>query len=471
MQDILTRNPSDLQEDGLKPGMGRLSRYASPVSMPIDATEVEATQAGLTPAQLSEADQVGRRLVEDFRPLFDTLPPQAKSGLGLARYLEIDRGTATRFIGVYAKQITGVEVFPHFPGLKGLTQIVDALAGKGVPKSSLAAARSALARFDRLISDLGITQTKLTERIAATRSGPEDHERILLSRRRGLYKAASESLGQWCDTILHVHVCRPTPGTGAAGAAGGGGGDALMDRAFLQGTLGYKARPDAPPCVFKAINLHNKSDGPRLADPKREPTYMAVPPSATQDGPDVAVMREFSSDPLPKLSPRISGDSGLVIIDAEEASKRRGLDLVLAQQVIGGWPMPAFDETPVEHMHGVRVDSPARRLVFDVYLHRTMARHFVPRTAIFRMTPGVVTGTSAAWHDQLPYPPPLEVLGEPTAQRSRFHARQPEMVAAFFDRLQWPIDEFVGYRIEVEYPHYAALYRVIFRAGMIASEA
>jgi hypothetical protein len=421
----------------------------------------KAAATPLTPDQVAEATQVGQRLVEEFRPLFDRLPQHAHSGLGLARYLGIDRGTSTRFVGVFAKPMDGLGVLEQFPGVRGLRQILEAMSKKNGARGTLAAATAAVDRFERLIHDLGGSQTKLAERIAALRSStlpdsPEAHERALLERRRQLFEASSAALGSRMDLWTVCQVYRPTPGSATQ-----------MDQAMLRGTFGYRARRDAPAYALRSFG---RNDGP-VPDSKESPpgerAYQALEGTEVEGVPQATVFREFSSDPPPLVTNRGQGREAVALIDAERSSEERGLDLAVAHVLLGNWRVPMLD-TPPTHDVSVYVGTPCARMVFDVFLHRSMARQCVPSMNLYRTTPAIFSDPSAHWYDKLPYPPALQIyLPDPRSLASRLHGRHPELLGAFFARLGWPMEEFVGYRVEVEYPYWCGFYSMMFdyRAG------
>ncbi len=411
----------------------------------------------MNPAEQTQATQVGQRLAADFRPLYEALPPSARSGLGLARYLGIDRGTSTRFVGVFAKPIDPMDVLRQFPGPRGLRQLLDAMRERDFPRAALVAAGSTVERFERLLQDFGGSQTKLVERITATRASniaddPEAYERLLMERRRGLYESAAEAHGQQADLLVYAHAFQPTAGQ-----------TELMDHAILRTAFGYRARPDSPPY---AIRSYGRNDGPGTL-PTGNPGDLAYhgideEPAEVDGVPGVTIFREFTSDPVPLVSPRGIGRQGVLLVDAEQANNAKGIDLAIGQHMLGNWRLPIYD-TPPRHDVSIFLAIPCRRLVFETYLHRSMARQCVPTMTLYRTTPGVFADPLSRWYDQLPYPPTLQILScTQTIPSSRYYPRQPELVSKFFQQLRWPLSEFVGYRVEVEYPYWTGFYCMMF---------
>ncbi len=437
-------------------GSVRYSGEVKPFSDQIRSRAEVSPLPLLTPDQVAEATQVGQRLLAEFRPLFEKLPQGARSGLGLARHLGVDRGTSTRFVGAFAKPVDGLGVLEQFPGVRGLRQILEALAKKHASRASLAAATAAVDRFERLIHELGGSQTKMMERLAVLRTSaladnPETHERALLDRRRLLFEASSGALGSRMDLWTVCQVYRPTPGS-----------TTQMDQAMLRGTFGYRARRDAPAYALRSFG---RNDGPVSAPQDGLPgerAYQALEGTEVEGVPQATVFREFSSDPPPIVTNRGKGREAVALIDAERSSEERGLDLAVAHVLLGNWRLPQLD-TPPTHDVSVYVGTPCARMVFDVFLHRSMAQRCVPSMNLYRTTPAIFSDPSAHWYDKLPYPPALQIyLPEERSLGTRLHRRHSELLRAFFARLGWSMEEFVGYRIEVEYPYWCGFYSMMF---------
>lgn len=415
---------------------------------------------------LAEAVSVGNRLAAEFRSLFVKLPPTARSGLGLARLLSIDRGTATRLVAICAHEVEGVEVLLRAPGVRGLRQVLSAMQTNGSSRTSLATASAAVDRFERLVQEFGGSRSKLIERLTAARArsvehDPAAHERLMLEHRKRLFEASAGTIGQRMDLWLICHVFRPTPGS-----------PDLMDHAMLRGAFGYRARRDAPAYAMRSFgrndgNAQVSGDGPKPGDR----AYHAL-----TTGPDGAIderslFRDFSTDPHPLVTSRGDGREALVVVDPERCREDQGVDFVVAQASMGNWRHPRLDDPP-RHDVSTHIGVPCRRVVFDVFLHRSMARQSLASPRLYRTTPGVFHDLDAHWPDRLPYPPPLQLMAEQSPVGSKFYPRHAALLSAFFERMVWPPSDFVGYRLEVEYPLWSGLYCVMFDyAGTPADDA
>ena len=329
------------------------------------------------------------------------------------------------------------------------------MAKRGLAKANIAAATSAVDRVERLLHELGGSQTRLASRIAATRehadsASPHRQEQLLRDRRAALFHASAEILGQSMDTWLVAHIFRPSPNK-----------DGLMDQGMLRGVFGYRARRDAPAFALRSFGKNDASVALQGQAPGAKP-YQPLDARATGEVPEDTVFREFSTDPLPLVTARGTGKDTLVVVDSEHVSETRGVDFVLGHALLDAWGLPALDNPPT-HEVSTFISVPCARLVFDTFLHRSMARQCVPRPRLYRTTPGVFNDRSQHWHDMLPYAPTLQLLGaEPRIAGSPFYPRHAELLAAYFERVGWNMADFVGYRIELEYPLWSGYYTNVF---------
>lgn len=407
---------------------------------------------GLTSDELVTATNVARRLRAELLILFNALPTSARTGVGLARHLGIDRGTGTRFANVCRKPIAELEVLRQLPGIKGLEQVLDAMAARSYDRAAIDAARVAVAQFESFIQDHGGSQTRLSEKIAAVEAGldSEDEdaaERRRIEHRRTLFEGAVATLGQRALLRTNIMVFRPTPGS-----------DRKMDQAMLRGIFGYQARPDAPPYVLRTFGRNDDVAGELIG----QVAYTTLDGKEARGLTGGTVLEEFTSKPVPLVTARGGGRESLLTIDPDRSASGTPQDIVIAHEMIGEWLQPIHD-TPPTHEVSSFLRSPSAALILDVFLHRSMAARCLPALKVYQSSPGLFEALSDHWYDQLPHPPRLQLLGaDPQNLPSRLHPRHAEITRTFFDRLDWNLADFVGYRCEVEYPLWSGFYCIIF---------
>ena len=109
------------------------------------------------------------------------------------------------------------------------------------------------------------------------------------------------------------------------------------------------------------------------------------------------------------------------------------------------------------------ITFPARRLIFDVYLHREIARRCIPSIEAHLWNSSAGQQGLWRWSTRFPRGPRLLLLGtglgNAEAERIPGHAA---LTAHVFERAGWDPTEFVGYRCDVEYPIWRAGYCMLF---------
>jgi hypothetical protein len=102
------------------------------------------------------------------------------------------------------------------------------------------------------------------------------------------------------------------------------------------------------------------------------------------------------------------------------------------------------------------IGPPARRLVFDVYLHRALPPPVAVTAHVLR--PGMQGSLGDArpqsrWFDRLPVEHDLTLLGgHPGDRPSEGYPRLRELTRRLLESMNWSDEPFTGYRLEVPYP-------------------
>ncbi len=408
----------------------------------------------MTHAELESVSVVSRRIKVELKRLFDQLPGHARTGTGLARYLSLDRGTCTRFVNVCRKPLTELEVLKQLPGVKGLEQVFDALESSGLSASDIDLARVASDQYERLIQEFGGSQTKLSERIDETArvARLSDRDAVAqetIERRRALFEAAAGAIGHRVRARIATQIFRPTPGQ-----------PGRMDQCMVRGTFGLQSRPGAMPYGLQTFGTNTQAPTVDEKDPDGEHAFTSPEGKAALGLSGDTVLREFSSDPVPLVTMSGGGKFSVTSVDPEKADG--SCDIVMAHALLGHWGLPQYDDPP-EHEISAAIKHPAERLLFDVFLHRSMASVSIPSVKVFLTSPGLFNNLSAHWYDQLPDTPPLELLNSDAANLpTHVYDRYPELIQTVFDRLEWQMSDFVGFRFEVQYPYWSGYYSMVF---------
>ncbi|MCW5754750.1 MAG: hypothetical protein KIT24_08615 [Phycisphaeraceae bacterium] len=256
--------------------------------------------------------------------------------------------------------------------------------------------------------------------------------------RRRLFADAVDLMGKQMDLLLSISVVRPLPDDATR-----------IERGGVTGFIGQQTRPGATPIAATIAHSSDSGEGGST----RYAGLRGPNPGALLEG--------FSTMPLPTVMSR-GPQGGLVhIIDPAATQGENSVDVVLGHRMA---PVshPATHDTPVLNLV-TRIRTPTRRLLFDVYLHRSLALSSVPLLAAYMSLPSPGVDTTPRWHERLPVSVDLRVLGPGMdASDSDAWPRHRELTQHLFQSLEWPFDAFIGYRCDVTFPVSSATYMMTF---------
>lgn len=405
---------------------------------------------GLTPEELARLREVARRLHAELSSLLNTFPPTARSPSAMARELGIDRSTCQRIITALTTHTVDADFLIRLPGTRGLQLFIEAVAARGLPAGERDASVTAVDLADRAVRDIAGSQSALARRLQMATTEP---------RKRAMPPASNDALamevlagagehltGRWSEAVLLTQFYRPVPGD-----------ERSVERATVNGYVGHRMRPDAIPLII----THRAMS---WADPQGRADFSDLSGSTRGTLTD-AVLSDFSTQPLPIVTARGPRGGMVHTIDPISAGHDSPVDVLIARKGPKPSLHPAHDSPPIEEVwYSIRF--PARRMLFDVYLHRSMARQCIAGLELHATPPDIAGPQAERWLTRLPRPPRLQMLGDDIrAAGSPCYTRYVELLLHMFHRLDWPADEFVGYRCEVEYPMWNGLYIMSFDFG------
>jgi hypothetical protein len=343
-----------------------------------------------------------------------------------------------------------VQSLVTLPGVEGLRRFVSALAARETGtrwNAKFASVRAAIDRFETFLDEIGGSQRRLRERLDAGRV--ESHAELPeldlpaddLKVRANLFMAGATITGRSAAASVMMCVLRIDPNN-----------PQQTQSARAHGIIGLSCRPHAVP-------LETGHTPMRIAQhPASGPETFSHEP-LSGDAPDL-LLTKFCSEPLPRITSQQSGARTVNVIDYPEHSGQS--DLVTAYRNAGAERHPATLRPAIGELWFLQHVA-SRRLVFDAYLHRDLARQCIPSLGLHLWTPDVSQHASARWSTRFPGGPRLEFL-EPGLRNigTPAYSRLPELATEMFDKLEWNRDEFIGYRCEVEYPVWRAGYCMSF---------
>jgi hypothetical protein len=147
-------------------------------------------------------------------------------------------------------------------------------------------------------------------------------------------------------------------------------------------------------------------------------------------------------------------------IDERPGSSERPVDLMLATRTLV--PHPALHAPRLEEVWAL-VNFPCRHLLFDVYLHPSLARTCLASLDTHLWGPDFGQHVGDRWQTRLADSPPLKLLGTGLRRQTPpGFARMPELTEQLFARAGLDPTEYVGYRCDVPYPMWRGGYCVSF---------
>ncbi len=437
--------------------MSRILPNASIKSIPYKALDVDPP---LTSAELGRLREVARRLHAELDSLVDALPGHARSASAMARELGIDRSTCQRLISALTAGDAEPEFLVRLPGTRGLQLFIEAVASNqntSLPAGERDAASTAVDLADRAVRDIAGSQSALARRLQVGEgelsgargrsiSPPPQASNDALAM-EVLAGAGEHLTGRWSDAITLTQFYRPVPGDPKA-----------VERATLNGYIGHRTKPDAMPLIVTHRALS-------FADPHPRSRVDFSDLSGSSRGTLTdAVLSEFSTQPLPIVTAR--GPKGGMVHTIDPSSSDHDVpppvDVFLARKSPKPGLHPVYDTPAVEEVwYSIRF--PARRMVFDVFLHRSMARQCIASLELHATPPDIAGPQAERWLSRLPRPPRIQMLGDDLrAAETACYTRYVDLLTHMFHRLDWPAEEFVGYRCEVDFPMWNGVYIMSF---------
>ncbi len=395
-------------------------------------------------SELERARRIGERLRAEVASIVRHVPLQHRSVTSMSRWLEVSRPICHRTVACSLVAGDGLNALSEAPGVRGLTAFVLAAEAKGLPEDTIHGAKVAIEEYASLLDRMG-SRTKLLrfiEQSPQPTPAPLDHSHD--DPRRLAFEGLRAVTGREYDCQAAVYLYAPSAS-----------GPDQIDCLTALGLIGVHCESDAMPiCPVSRFGLD-------LPEGKDSWTLPAMRAPGGEAGPSVGLVERFSSKPAPRIVVRREGSRVPVLVDPPDTSGGR-FDVVLASQHLGQ-PHPGREQPPTQFCW-LMADGPARHLVLQVFMHRSLAMHCVASAGVFAKEL-VGVGTFAAdgtrsvslprdrWFDRLREVPTIEYLGIglERAGCAEFD-RLGDLSSHLFELGAWNASEFIGYRVRVEYP-------------------
>jgi len=402
---------------------------------------------------LTELRRVGESLQGDFDALIGAFPSHARGASEMSRWLGVSRPVCQRLVAAVRRVQDGAEVVAALPGVKGLQEVVERARRLGCDETAVANASRAAERYGTLIDRCGGSQAELIRLAERVRSGAGPEETGTIAARRAMFEAARAIMDRWAECKFSVIALRPMPEDSA-----------YIEHAAVTGYAGLNGGPRAQP-----LCQHTRLASGLEGDTGSSPLRSLVEGRPLQGETARALVPEFCTEPLPRVSIRRASSGLLLVVEVSGAG-----DVVLADRSWGG-QHPRMSDPPVVNVSTL-VDPPCRYYSLVMMLHRELARECVGTAGCYvlgaRGTVASAVGPDGKvssrrpterWFDRAPEAVALEQLSPGLEQLADpGYPKLGALTRHMFAEVGWDADEFVTYRVALEYPVWSTEYLISF---------
>mgnify|MGYP007100051595 CR=1 FL=1 len=397
---------------------------------------VRVSSQTLTAEELAAIEAVGQRLRSELARLVKWLPQDSRSVRTMASFLAVDRNTCQRVIAAVQPATGGSEAFCRLPGSKSLLELVKRVKAKGAPRELVAALSVAIDRLNETLAEFDESHARIRARLEATIAiGAFQSDRGEIDRRRTLF----EENARLFMRQMRVHSLITAVGPHA-------GEPAKVEQAWIRGLIGLRLEKGAQPLPL-GIASTDRAEAKNGPVATFNPLEKRTEPGQRASG----LVEQFCSSPMPTLTTRGPEGSQVTVLDPSLANEGVSVDAAVATR-ISHVAHPRAKSPEIFHTSAVML-SPTAKFVFDVYLHRSLAIESVPACGAFQYTMAFSEDIEENWPFRLPGQYRLELLGPGlTNAGNAAWARHGDAAAYLFAQTGWPATEYVGHRLEIDYP-------------------
>jgi hypothetical protein len=370
----------------------------------------------------------------------------------LARAVNADVSLCQRVLtGVRARGRPSerLAVWPGAAGVELFSERLQRALG-GVGTGSLALAVTAYAA---LIRSLATSHARAVRALRSMELADAKHNGVSgavpagsegMEARKKLTRAVTELLGYSIDAATFVCAVRPLPDRAE-----------LIEGCSAVAITGLRSQGTRV-CITSQNTQLRQVAGDLASETKWTPLGEPLTPGG-RDG----LLADFSSRPVP-LTAMDEGDGVIRQVVEPHASSlaASGVDIVLARH----WSPdnnPQFTSTP-SWSQILRVRHPARRMVMDVYLHRSMLTPLPPTVGAYYWHPALASDPRKQWNDRFPGIPGVSVLQAGMPAPTPAWSRQGELTSKLFELSGWVPSDFIGFRCDEPFPIWGAAYYMTF---------
>ncbi len=318
----------------------------------------------------------------------------------------------------------------HLPGPPGQRILLETLGQAGVNAPAMAQLSKAFDDFDRMIKIHTGDRATLELALANLGSGTN---RLEASRK----KAFQGNAGIWgvqARVRTTTHFLAPNPDD-----------PRRLDTGLVGGLVDVlRLRPNLRWPLFRTRMYHD--DGSRIPVDSTP-----IDPGETTPGP--LLVREFCTGCVPEIHVRQDSRGVLHELGEGPIGKRGMFSCFYGEIKHAALPRYQSEEDRVGDLYST-ITMPTEHLLFDVMLHKDLAKSFEPEVLIYgRPAGGLDEHVGAGEHDLLPTDTGLMSIGScPPICATALAGGYDKVVERVFERAGWSARDFVGYRLTIRYP-------------------
>lgn len=380
----------------------------------------------------SECEQAVSELKAALIDLYDAGNADPKRPQDVARKLGINK-TLTWNISRFLESPKPIEAISFAPGSASITKVAAAFPESPLLVEAKARVATAATRFDEMIAKHA--GDRATLELIIDNALPDQADALELSRQLS-FRGQSGIAGVQAKTRLATWFLAPNPAD-----------PDKVDMVNLRGLVHVRRlRPQVEWPMFK-IRAWTSGEDQIVEEERWEPV------DKNEDPKHPKLLKQFCRGPLPHVVADESRGGADYILRDGPVGNAGSFDSFWGELLRGAASRYATASDSIGEV-GVSITMPCESMVFDLIYHRSMREVATVEPLVFndivarnQPTPGREDSR------RLPMRPRVVPLAGPRpAVSTPLVPRYAEMAQMTFDRMGWDPSEFVGVRVEMEYP-------------------
>lgn len=319
----------------------------------------------------------------------------------------------------------------HLPGNEGLSLILRRAEQAGVSASLLDGVREAACAFDALI------ETHCGDRAVfdIMGSGLSHVDQALQqqeNQRKQFFLGASSIWGAQAKVNFASWYVGPSAGECAISGQ--------ADLVNIKAWIGFRRlRENLSWAMSRQMSRHDSGASMAIDAPE---------PLDAGSSSEVPLLRQFCTDPVPDFSLREEGGRTTVSLDPGPVGNAGQISCVFGK-IFRRMPHVRSGVDRLSRFMSY-LNVPSELAIMDLFVHRSMAKLLPPSVTLSSL---IDANEPDPERSRLPLNDPLIDLGVPTPAPFTLEVpRYAEMFDLVMTRMQWSAEDFLGYRMRINYP-------------------